>query len=277
MHRALTRLLLIAFAFLLTLPVAVAQSDGASIYATNCVGCHQADGSGLPGVFPPLAGHVGDLYAAEGGPRHLANVLLFGMQGPITVDGVDYAGVMPGWFQFSDADVAAVLDHVLTAWGDADALEAYVPISAEDVAQARGGGLSPQGVYDRRPAMGGGDDGAEAVELPLASVSQVQVDRIQATYDRLCLECHGETFDGGLIGGPPLVGGIFLNKWGGRSVDSLFLYTQAQMPQGGPGSLSAQQYADLVALILSVNDHPIGDEDLTPDVERLSELGIRTP
>jgi mono/diheme cytochrome c family protein len=270
--RHLSVLVLTLFAAL-----AAAQSDGAAIYATNCAGCHQADGAGLPGVFPPLAGHVGDLYAAEEGPRHLANVLLFGMQGAITVDGAEYAGVMPGWFQFSDDDVAAVLDHLMTAWGDADELDAYVPISAEDVAQARRGGLSPQGVYDRRPDLGGADDGAEAVELPLATVSQAQIDRIQATYERLCVECHGESFDGGLIGGPPLVGGAFLNKWGGRAVDALFLYTQAQMPQGGPGSLSAQQYADLVALILSVNGHPVGDADLAPDLEALSGVGIRTP
>lgn len=277
MHLVRPRFALFTLACLLTLPVALAQSDGASIYATNCAACHQADGAGLPGVFPPLAGHVGDLYAAEDGPRHLANVLLFGMQGAITVDGTEYAGVMPGWFQFSDADIAAVLDHVMTAWGDADELDAYVPISVEDVAQARRGGLGPQGVYERRPDLGGVDDGADAVELPLATVSQEQIERIQATYERMCLECHGESFDGGLIGGAPLVGAAFLNKWGGRSVEALYLYTQSQMPQGGPGSLSAQRYADLVALILSVNGHPIGDEELTPDLDRLSGVGIRTP
>lgn len=276
MHCARVRFRALVLAMALVVPVVSAQSDGATIYATNCVGCHQADGSGLPGVFPPLAGHVGDLYAADGGPRHLANVLLFGMQGQITVNGTDYAGVMPSWFQFSDADVAAVLDHVLTAWGDAATLEAYVPISAEDVAQARRGGLSPQGVYERRPTLGGAGDGAGAVVLPLATVSQAQLDRIQATYERLCVECHGESFDGGLIGGPPLVGGAFLGKWGGRPVEALFLYVQAQMPQGGPGSLSAQRYADLVALILSVNGHEIGPEDLTPDVEQLRAIGIRT-
>jgi mono/diheme cytochrome c family protein len=277
MHHARRRIRSLALVTFLALPIVLAQSDGAAVYATYCSSCHQADGAGLPGVFPPLAGHVGDLFAAEEGPRHLANVLLFGMQGAISVDGTDYAGVMPGWFQLSDADIAAVLDHVMTAWGDADALDAYVPISVEDLAQARRGGLSPQGVYDRRPDLGSADDEAETVELPLATVSQEQIERIQATYERLCVECHGESFDGGLIGGPPLVGAAFLNKWGGRSVDALFLYTQSQMPQGGPGSLSPQRYADLVALILSVNGHPIGDEELLPDLDRLQGVGIRAP
>jgi mono/diheme cytochrome c family protein len=273
---------LLAFAFLTSWSAAQADgaaspADGAAIYAANCAGCHQASGAGIPGVFPPLAGHVGDLYVAENGPRHLANVILFGMQGPITVAGNDYAGVMPGWFQFSDAEVAAVLDHVMTAWGDADGLDAYAPMGEDEVAAARRGGLSPQGVYERRPVLADEDDAAAAVALPLATVSQAQIDRIWGTYERLCLECHGESLDGGLIGGAPLAGRAFVAKWGGQTVASLYAYTVAQMPQGNPRSISARQYADLVALILSFNGHPIGDEDLTSDPELLESVGIRAP
>lgn len=273
-HRFRLALVVLAALFI---SAAGAQPDGAAIYAASCAGCHQATGAGISGVFPPLADHVGDLYAAEGGPRHLANVLLFGMQGPITVGGVDYAGVMPSWFQFSDAEIAAVLHHVLTAWGDADALADYAPIGEDEVAAARRGGLSPQGVYERRPNLVATDDAAEAVELPLATVSQAQIDRIWGTYDRLCLECHGESLDGGLIGGAPLAGRAFVAKWGGQSVAGLYAYTVAQMPQGSPGSISARQYADLVALILSYNGHPIGDVDLTSDIDLLESVGIRAP
>jgi len=274
---ALHRLLLLGAAALLV-PIGHAQPDGAALYAASCAGCHQATGAGIPSVFPPLAGHVGDLAAADGGRRHLANVLLFGMQGPITVAGADYSGVMPGWFQFSDDEIAAVLDHVLTAWGDADALDAYAPISAAEVAEARRGGLSPQGVYERRPQLDGAADvEAEAVALPVATVTQAQIDRIRGTYDRLCQECHGDDLDGGLIGGAPLVGRSFLNKWGGQSVAALYAYTVAQMPQGNPASISATQYADLVALILSYNGHPIAETGLTSDPTLLESVGIRTP
>lgn len=262
--------------FVLT-ATASAQSDGAAVYAANCASCHQANGAGLPGVFPPLAGHVGDLYAAEGGPRHLANVLLFGMQGPIDVGGDAYDGMMPSWFQLSDEDVAAVLDYVMTAWDDAAALDDYVPISVEDVTAARRGGLSPQGVYERRPTFGDTAAEADVAELPLATVSQAQIDRIAPLYGRRCAECHGDTYDGGLIGGPPLTGAAFLNRWGGQPVAALYGYTSSRMPQGGPGSLSAQQYADLVALILSVNGHPVDGDDLSPDLEALEGVGIRNP
>lgn len=263
-------------------PPAVAQDgaapavDGAAIFAANCVGCHQAEGQGVPGAFPPLAGHVGDLFAAEGGPRYVASVVLFGLEGPITVDGETYNGVMPSFFRFSNEEIAAVVDHVMTAWGDSEALPGeYVPLTADDVRSARNAALSPQLVHDRRPAVEGEGETAEAVDLVEASFSAEQVERIRSTYDRLCQECHGSDLTGGLIGGPPLAGFVFRQKWGGRSLAPLYQFTSTQMPQGSPGSLSPQQYADLIALILSHNGHQAGDEPLTPDLERLSELMVR--
>jgi mono/diheme cytochrome c family protein len=274
MFAALRRVMPIAVTLAL-LAHSQAQADGALVYANACSGCHGAAGQGVPGVFPPLAGHVGGLYAAPDGPRHLANVLLFGMQGPITVAGTRYDGMMPGWFQLSDGDIAAVIDYVLTAWGDADAIDGYTAIETADVAAARRGGLSPQGVYERRPSL---DAVAESnvAELSLATFAPEQIERIRRTYEIQCVECHGESFDGGLIGGPPLIGGAFLARWGGKPVGALYRYTQSQMPQGGPGSLSPQQYADLVALILSVNGHVAGAA-LPTDVAILDELAIRTP
>ena len=252
-----------------------AGAEGAALYAANCAGCHQSSGEGLAGVFPPLAGHVATLYAAEGGRRYLADVLLFGLQGSITVDGVRYDGVMPGWFQLSDHDIAAVLNHIMTAWGDADELATFEPYQDEEIAAARRGALSPQLVLQRRPDL---DDSSEdAKELPLATFTQAQVERARPIYERLCAECHGDSFTGGLIGGPPLTGPIFLQRWGGRSVATLYTYTKTQMPQGGPDSLPPQQYADLVALILSVNGHEAGEVELRGNEEVLEGVGIRSP
>ncbi len=257
--------------------LAAAQADGGAIYAANCAACHGAAGAGIPGVFPPLAGHVGPVYAAEGGPRHLSNVLLFGMQGPISVAGQDYDGVMPGWFQMDDEQIAAVLDHVLTAWGDDQELDAYQPITVDEVATARRGGLSPQLVYQRRPVLEDASEGEEAAELTLASFTQAQVDRILPVYMSLCEECHGDDFTGGLIGGPPLRGFAFINRWGGQSVAGLYTFTKSFMPQGSAGSLSDQQYADLMAMILNANGHAAGEVELPGDLSVLQNLGIRSP
>ncbi len=133
---------------------AVPAVDGGAVYTANCAACHQATGAGIPSAFPPLADHVGDLYAADRG--YLIDVLLYGLQGPITVNGQTYNGLMPAWQQLGDAQIAAVLDHVLTAWGDADDLaEPYEPYTADEIAAARGRGLS------------GADVAAERAELDL--------------------------------------------------------------------------------------------------------------
>lgn len=269
----------VAMAVLAAAPWSAAQGDmgGEVVFSTICGACHQPTGQGIPGAFPPLAGHVGELFAAEDGPLYIASVVLFGLQGPITVDGQSFDGAMPSFFQLSDADVASVIDYVMTAWGDAESLDgAYEPITEQTVARARGLGLSPNLVHQRRPSLAGETDAAAAaVDLVEARYTQEQVDRIWSTYNRYCQECHGSDLTGGLIGGAPLAGFVFRQKWGGRSLASLFAYMSTQMPQGSPGSLSDQQYADLLALILSKNGHQVGEEPLTPDTERLQMLGVR--
>lgn len=251
-------------------------ADGAAVYATYCASCHQVDGSGLAGVFPPLAGHAADLHAAEGGRRYLVDAVVFGVQGPITVAGVEYDGVMPSWFQLSDEDIAAVLNHVMQAWETDDAAVAFEPFVPDEVATSRRGALSAQGVWQRRPDLGN-EEAVDAVDLPDATFTMAQVERAHGVYGRLCAECHGDSFTGGLIGGPPLAGTIFLDRWGGRSVESLFTYTKTQMPQGGPNSLPAQQYADLIALILHANGHEAGEVELPGDPEVLRSVGVRSP
>ena len=126
--------------------------DGAQVYG-SCSGCHQANGQGVPGAFPPLAEHAADLYTTD--PDYLAQVVLFGLQGPITVDGAQYAGLMPAWAgQLSDAQIAAVLNYVLSSWGNEEAVAEEEPYSAADIAAQRELGLSMQEVHARRVELG---------------------------------------------------------------------------------------------------------------------------
>lgn len=132
---------------------AVALPDGSQIYA-NCAGCHGANGQGVPGLAPPLAGHVPDLFATDGGREYLAHVLLYGLQGPITVAGNTYNGVMPPWAHLGDADIAAVLNHILTAWNnEAELPEDFEPYAASDIAAERDLGLTAAQVYEEREAL----------------------------------------------------------------------------------------------------------------------------
>jgi mono/diheme cytochrome c family protein len=120
----------------------------------NCSGCHQATGAGLPGVFPPLAGNTPTLVAAEGGKGYLIDVILYGLQGEIVVDGAAYTGVMPAWGQFTDDQVAAVINHVLTAWENEALLpEGFVFVTADEVAAQRATVRTAQEVLDQRGAL----------------------------------------------------------------------------------------------------------------------------
>ncbi len=104
-------------------PVAAAGGavDGKALYAAQCAACHQASGAGLPGVFPPLDGSEW----VQGEPRVLANILLHGITGEITVKGNKYQGAMPAFPQLSDAELAGIASFIRGNWSNkADALQA---------------------------------------------------------------------------------------------------------------------------------------------------------
>ncbi len=129
------------------------EALGTKTFNTNCMACHQGNGQGIAGAFPPLAGHLPDLYNAEGGRGYLIHTVLYGMQGQITVLGQSYNGAMPGWGQLSNEQIASVLNHELTSWGNDADLQDFSPIQPDEVASARGGGLSAQDVYGIRKGL----------------------------------------------------------------------------------------------------------------------------
>ena len=96
--------------------VAAGGADaGAKIYSTNCSGCHGAQGTGTPGAFPPLAGND----VVTGPPDKVIHILLYGLNGAITVGGKPYNGVMPPWKgQLSNADIANVITYIRSSWGN---------------------------------------------------------------------------------------------------------------------------------------------------------------
>jgi mono/diheme cytochrome c family protein len=89
--------------------------DGGVLYAAHCAACHQADGRGVAGTFPPLAGSEW----VVGEPDRLARILLLGIDGPIRVKGDDYRGAMPAFGgTLSDTELVAVANHIRTAFGN---------------------------------------------------------------------------------------------------------------------------------------------------------------
>lgn len=89
--------------------------NGAGVYARICMACHQSNGQGIPGAFPPLA----ESELLLGNPEIPIKIVLHGLQGPVTVKGITYHGVMPAWgTQLSDAEIAAVLTYARSNWGN---------------------------------------------------------------------------------------------------------------------------------------------------------------
>jgi mono/diheme cytochrome c family protein len=88
---------------------------GKVVYAQTCGACHQPSGQGLEGLAPPLV----DSQWVLGSPQRLTRIVLHGLTGPITVNGVPFAGEMPGLPTLSDDEVAAVLTYIRREWDHA--------------------------------------------------------------------------------------------------------------------------------------------------------------
>lgn len=105
-------------------------ASGEKLYAAHCAACHQANGQGLAGAFPPL---TGSRYLAEGaGPA--ISVVLNGLSGPITVNGSNYNAAMPGLSYLSDEEIAKILTFVMNSWGNPGG-----EVNPAEVAATRGG------------------------------------------------------------------------------------------------------------------------------------------
>jgi len=88
---------------------------GRAVYARICTACHQADGAGLAGAFPPLA--ASDWVAGD--DRRLTLLVLHGLSGPIQVNGVIWNSAMPAQgAALNDQQVADVLTYIRASWGN---------------------------------------------------------------------------------------------------------------------------------------------------------------
>lgn len=95
---------------------------GETVYLTGgaqgaaCVTCHQANGQGVTGAFPPLAGSS-EFY---GDCKKHAGMVINGLNGEIEVQGVTYNAVMPAQANLTDIEIAAVITYERKSWGNTD-------------------------------------------------------------------------------------------------------------------------------------------------------------
>ncbi|HEV3089414.1 MAG TPA: cytochrome c [Candidatus Elarobacter sp.] len=89
-------------------------ASGERLYTANCSACHGVTGTGVPGAFPPLAG---DPVVTANDPAEHVRVVLKGLAGK-RISGTAYSSQMPPFAQLSDAELAAIVDHERTSWGN---------------------------------------------------------------------------------------------------------------------------------------------------------------
>ena len=105
--------------------------------------------------------------------------------------------------------------------------------------------------------------------------SKDQAERGRKAYDTLCARCHGEKL-GGNDDAPALADEPFLKSWEGKSVGDLVEYTRKEMPSDGPGVLTRKQCTDIAAFLLNSNSFPAGNSELSPELDPLNAIKIKT-
>jgi len=97
------------------------QHPGKAVYDKYCLTCHQADGSGVPNMHPPLT--PGSWVGND--PNELIAIMMKGLSGKIEVNGEIYKNFMPSHAQLSDQEIADVLTYTRKSFGNNfDAIDA---------------------------------------------------------------------------------------------------------------------------------------------------------
>lgn len=114
-------------------------------------------------------------------------------------------------------------------------------------------------------AQGGSTDSTPSSRLV---VNAAQATRGNKVYIDVCVECH-ETLE--------YTGPDFRSKWNGRPVYELYDVLRSTMPDGAPGTLTNQQYVDVLAYMMKLNGVPAGKAELPASADALKKIKMEIP
>ncbi|MCB0321137.1 MAG: c-type cytochrome, partial [Bdellovibrionales bacterium] len=246
---------------LLNLSSAYAKPDskvlqaGKAQYEANCAACHQPDGKGLAGAFPPLA--KSDFLKSPAYAEALA-VIVGGKSGEITVNGTKYNNVMPAMSHLSDEGIASILTYVVNSWGNPGG-----EITAEAVKSARGGavaktdpaqgeshpGTSIAEVKHLSAPVGVSPESVKMITTPGAPpISEEECGVAKKIFFERCAGCHGVLRKGAT--GKPLTPDITQPK-GTEYLKALINFgSPAGMPNWGSSGELTEKQIDIMARYL---------------------------
>ena len=236
---------------------------GKAAYLANCAACHQAEGTGLAGAFPPLA--KADYLNAD--VDRAIEIVLKGKQGPIEVNGQKFDAVMPAQSHISDEDIAALMTFVTHSWGNTPV------VVTEDRVEAvrRRAGVSPDlSEGERHPGTREGvmkyqgtpspiaAEGVEMVVNPDApALTKAEFERSTQIFFERCAGCHGVLRKGAT--GKPLTPDLTRAK-GTQYLEALINFgSPAGMPNWGTSGEMTKEEVNMMARFLQ-HDPPAPPE-----------------
>jgi mono/diheme cytochrome c family protein len=144
--------LLVAW-FLPLLAVAPARAQPPLAFQQRCAVCHQANGSGVAGIYPPLNDTIGAYVRLPEGRTFLIHLLLFGMSGAIQSRGASYDGLMPPAADLSDIDLAEAINYLLRTLNATTLPHDFQPFTGAEFKTARAGRLTTTEVFQEREKL----------------------------------------------------------------------------------------------------------------------------
>jgi len=214
-------------------PQSLAQ-QGKSLFVANCASCHQANGTGVPGKYPPLAGS--DI--VQGSEKRLVALVLKGLQGPITVSGQPFttAEAMPPWeATLSPKKIAGILSFIRQEWGNkAPEISEAKVVAGKKEFVAKTNAWNEAGLHEipedaTLPDAAGANAPAAAAAAPAAAAPKAAAAPAPAaaaapaaaspevlalgktTYMTICVACHQPTGAGLPMVFPPLTKSPYVN------------------------------------------------------------------
>lgn len=108
-------------ALLLGVPAVQASPEGEAQYMQHCSVCHQPNGQGIPGLFPPLAGNVQVHSDDPETIQAYLRVVIFGYHGGLIVNNQVYSGRMPPIGEvgrLNDNELLKLINYQRSSWGN---------------------------------------------------------------------------------------------------------------------------------------------------------------
>jgi len=245
------------------------MAKGEAVFLANCAACHQPNGQGLAGAFPPLAGSD----FLKGDRKAVMSAALFGLSGPVTVNGVEYNGVMPSMGHLPNDDLAAALTYVFGAWGNDGSAVSVAEVAALRVElgqEDRAAGERHQGAtegemsYEGAPVAMTGEGSRQIMSSEGPVLSEAEFTTATQLYFERCAGCHGVLRKGAT--GKPLTPDITLAQ-GTDYLKALITYgSPAGMPNWGTSGDLSEEQIDIMARFLQ-QEPPAPPEFGMPDMQ----------